>query len=180
MGKTLSDERASSEQCYNAKLQAMIHLMYESLERLIELDAQLNTLQPIHSGRLRIQWLSYPSDECQFEGERYPAFVQWRRNFAIALWRAKKLSLSKVLKHQHKSGAFSPHAHSVRTLLIHMRELILTYRQARKTLRQLQGPSLHWIHKRTLLLQEVHPHVPCSSPREPAKDALETLKNTRS
>jgi hypothetical protein len=138
----LSEERACSEKIYSAMLNAWVELMYESLEKLILLDSQLNDFQPIHSGRLRIQWFAYKPKECQFKGERYPLFVQWKRNFAIGLWRSERIPIASVLRYQHKTKAFKPHALEVRELLSQMRELILIYRKSRKTLRLLQAPSL--------------------------------------
>jgi hypothetical protein len=142
MGIYLSEERACSEKIYSAMLHAWVELMYASLEKLILLDSQLNDFQPIHSGRLRIQWFAYKPKEWQFKGERYPLFVQWRRNFAIGLWRSQRIPIASVLRHQHKTKAFKAHAVEVRELLSQMRELILIYRKSRKTLRLLQSPSL--------------------------------------
>jgi len=153
LGKLLLEERARSEEIYSAKLQSWLELLYASLEKLIELDIQLNELQPIHSGRLRIQWFAYRPKEWQFKGERYPLFVQWQKNFAIELWRAKRVPIASILRYQHKTKAFKPHVKEVKTLLTQMRELVLIYRQARKTLRLLKEPSLQRINKNTQLLE---------------------------
>ena len=158
------EERLRSEQIYTEKLQFWVGLMYASLEQLIELDIQLNALQPIHSGRLRIQWFAYNAKEWQFSGERYPLFVQWRRNFVIGLWRAQRVPLATVLKYQCKTKEFKPHALEVKKLLSQMRELILSYRQARKTLRLLQGSGLERALTNMLRLGTVATHLSSTSP----------------
>ena len=154
MDKHLSEERLLSVETYSTKLQALVTLMYECLESLIKIDQQLNTWQPVHSGRIRIQWFAYPKDEHHFTGERYPLFVQWRKNFDIGLWRARRIPMARVLTFQHKTKEFKPHAANVHEALIQMRELILIYRQARKTLGQLRGPYPKWAHKSTLFLEQ--------------------------
>ncbi len=154
LGPFLLEERSRSEGIYKARLIAMIDVFYTSLERLIEMDQKLNALQPIHSGRLRLQWFAYPPHEWHFEGERFPLFVQWRRNFAIGIWRAQRVPISKLLKHQHKSKAFKANAAQVKGLLSQMREMVLIYRQARKLLGQLQGTNAQWMSKQATKLKE--------------------------
>lgn len=156
MEKHLLEEKKHSENIYLTQFHEMVMLMYESLETLIRLDHQLNTLQPVHNGRLRIQWSSYPSLEGHYTGERYPRFVQWNKNFALGLWRAKKIPIARVLQFQHRSRDFKAHAVKVRELLVNMRELMLIYRQARKTLAQLRGPSSKWIHIQQTRIEKMH------------------------
>jgi hypothetical protein len=151
----LLEESKHSEATYLTKFHEMVKLMYESLEKLIRLDQQLNSLQPVHNGRLRIQWNSYQANEVHFAGERYPRFVQWNRNFNLGIWRAKKVPIARVLKFQHKARAFKSNADKARELLVNMRELILIYRQARKTLAQLRGPSSHWVNTNKKRLQKM-------------------------
>ena len=146
MENHLLEEKKQSANAYSVQFNDMVKLMYESLETLIRLDHQLNALQPVHNGRLRIQWSSYPALEGHYTGERYPRFVQWNKNCVLGIWRAKKIPISRVLQFQHRSRDFKTHAVKVRELLVNMRELILIYRQARKTLAQLRGPSFKWIH----------------------------------
>ena len=153
MGPFLLEERSRSEGIYKTQLSAMIDVLYASLEGLIEMDQRLNALQPIHSGRLRLQWFAYRPKEWHFEGERYPLFVQWRRNFAIGIWRAKRVPISKLLKHQHKSRAFKANAFQVQSLLSQMREMVHLYRQARKSLGQLQGTNSQWMLKQATKLK---------------------------
>jgi len=151
----LREESQHSEAAYLIKFNEMVKLMYDSLEMLIRLDQQLNTLQPVHNGRLRIQWHTYKADELHFTGERYPMFVQWNRNFTLGFWRSKRVPLTRVLKFQHKTRGFMVHADKARELLINMRELILMYRQARKTLAQLRGPSSQWVNTNKNRLQKM-------------------------
>ncbi len=169
MNNHLSEERLASVETYSTKLHALVTLMYECLELLIHLDQELNKSQPVHTGRIRIQWFAYPKDEHHFAGERYPLFVQWRRNFAMGLWRARRIPMARVLTFQHKTNEFKAHAREVHGMLIQMRELILIYRQARKTLGQLRGPYPKWYDKSTLVVADTQKTWPRSSLTEGSK-----------
>ena len=171
MDHHLDEERLVSLETYSNRLQVLVTLMYECLETLIELDQQLNNWQPVHTGRIRIQWFAYPKDEQHFTGERHPLFVQWRRNFAMGLWRARRIPMARLLIFQHKTKAFKAHASQVHGVLIQMRELILIYRQARKTLGQLRGPSPKWYDKSALLVAETQTKWPRASVAEASQTA---------
>jgi hypothetical protein len=141
----LSEERIRALSHYVELTSTATHLLFDCLEEIINLDAALNEAQPIHSGRLRVMWFTPSSSLQSFPGERTPMMVQWKKNFQTGKWRALRVPLSKLLRHQHQSKAFSSNKEKVRVILTALRTLLLMRKVIKKSLVQQPNISKHWV-----------------------------------
>lgn len=141
----LNQERTLALEHYERLTRASTHLLFDCLEEIIAFDKVLNAAQPVHSGRIRVMWFRAPQSEQSFPGERTPLMVQWKKNFKTGKWRAHRITLSRLLLHQHQSKAFAHEKEKVRFLLSSLRTLLMMRRIIKKSLVQQPSITRHWI-----------------------------------
>ena len=143
--QALNQERDQALEHFGLLAATSTHLLFDCLEEIIKFDKALNIAQPIHSGRLRVMWFSAPQSDQSFPGERAPMMVQWTKNFHTGKWRAIRIPLNRLLKHQHYSKAFAKNLEWVRFLLSTLRTLLIMRRVIKKSLVQQPSISRHWV-----------------------------------
>jgi hypothetical protein len=145
MQPILKNERQRALQTYGAWLTTLSSVMFNALEAIIEVDQLLNQFQPINSGRMRVMWFTLKPNATQYAKEREPLVVQWHYHFNSDRWRAKRVPLNVLLRHQITKGTFAQHADSARGALQDLRSLLEIYRRARRMLRLLGTSTKEWV-----------------------------------
>jgi hypothetical protein len=145
MQPILKNEQHRALQTYGAWLTTLNSLMFNALEAIIEIDQLLNQFQPINSGRMRVMWFTLKPNATQYSEEREPLMVQWHYQFKSDHWRAKRVPLNALLRHQITKGGFAQHADSARAALQDLRSLIEIYRRARRMLKLLGISTKEWV-----------------------------------
>ena len=108
----------------------------DALEVLV---ARLDELQPGHSGRIRLMWVSRDARLRGYEGERVPVAAAWHRHKLLGHWSAKKLPLANLSRRAMSSGEFAANAGLVKEVLRDLQALLTMHKDARGRLAKLDG-----------------------------------------
>ncbi len=125
---------------YFSQVTDSVVLALRQIEDGLELlDARLDELQPGHSGRVRLMWISRDARLRGYEGERMPVAAAWHRHKLLKRWSAKKLPLTNLSQRAMSSGEFAATAEQVREVLRDLQALLTMHKDARGRLAKLDG-----------------------------------------
>lgn len=147
-----SGERAKD---YFAQVVSEIALALRDIESAIDrIDAKLDLLQPAHTGRIRVMWVSRGKAR-GYEDEKTPIAVRWSRHRLRGVWSAKRLPLASLMLRAKSSGDFESHTSEVRDLLTHLQVLLDMHAKTRARFAKLDGDWARAHPQVTRRLQEV-------------------------